>query len=402
MKAITLLLMAALLAAPVFGQSIKTARADLVDPSSQTWRIQLEFDREFDPSTVNGQAANFSVLDYAKREFLEVRSVQAQEDRGVVSRFEVDVTLTNLDPERGYLLIVSGVTFTGTTLPRPLTASLEFSGSAAAPAVASSDFWSREKAKGRSDANVYFSGEITTTRGDDWVGSLDLKLERPWAFVWGGRDHNLGPFFNLRGSSDAAGDADSMDFGARWEMVVRELPSLWTNHFKIEGEKDLDNANFFWETRKTFVPERHFGDSPWLPNAELWWIRPFLGAELGADIDSPFPQLEGRLLARLLAGAGVAIEKGPVTLTADYVRRWPLRDELSVKLVDQTRSIFSLGKGPRDHVKVLLVLNWSDFFGSSVSYEYGELPPSFNLVDHRFAFGLTYKAIWKVIANQVP
>jgi hypothetical protein len=75
-----------------------------------------------------------------------------------------------------------------------------------------------------------------------------------------------------------------------------------------------------------------------------------------------------------------------------YIRRWLLRREVGFEEGEdglvQSRPI---GKGPRDYLATKLSVNFSKSFGASVSYEYGRLPPSFKLVDHKVSIGLTYK-----------
>jgi hypothetical protein len=50
-----------------------------------------------------------------------------------------------------------------------------------------------------------------------------------------------------------------------------------------------------------------------------------------------------------------------------------------------------VGRGPRDYLKTSLNFDISDYTGINVSYEYGSLPPNFELVNHKYSVGLVYK-----------
>jgi hypothetical protein len=50
-----------------------------------------------------------------------------------------------------------------------------------------------------------------------------------------------------------------------------------------------------------------------------------------------------------------------------------------------------IGRGPRDYVKATMEFDFSDFTGATINYEYGRLPPNFELVDSKYSLGLVYK-----------
>ena len=131
------------------------------------------------------------------------------------------------------------------------------------------------------------------------------------------------------------------------------------------------------------------------------FIDPFAGTELGKNLKSPLAEAEKKGLVRLYAGANLTMNfhisnfsllKG-VDFTSSYIRRWPLLRELSIKEEDSGGfSLLTFGKGPKDHSNSKLVFKVNDFFGPYVGYEWGRLPPNYELVDHKWTFGILFKS----------
>lgn len=303
-------------------------------------------------------------------------------------------------PEAGMIAVASAPTpGTVTTAPMPAGAAQE----EARDETASGDSLSFTAAEGREDANVYLSGEVAGASGEDFEGSVDIKLEYPHRRIIGRRTHSFNPFFDLKASTADDADPDSMSFGLNWEFPawryrgdnlhapIRRI--IWRNAPKIEAERDFDNANFIWESRFRFMSRTYTG-----PRATLYF-RPFVGHELGANLKSPVEEADGRFIYRLMTGTTLnlifplqAADLEDISFEASYIRRWPLRREVSFEEDDNgDLQPLPIGTSPRDHVNLKLNFNFTKSFGSTISYEYGELPPSFKLVDHKTSIGLTYK-----------
>jgi hypothetical protein len=126
---------------------------------------------------------------------------------------------------------------------------------------------------------------------------------------------------------------------------------------------------------------------------------PFIGQEVGKNLRSPLKEAEGNFIYRAKAGTLFNLFFEPrlknlqtIEFDAEYTRRWPLRNELSFKEdKDKKLKLVEFGKRPRDYVRANLNFLFTDSFGATVGYEYGELPPSFKLVDHKLKIGLVYK-----------
>jgi len=316
-----------------------------------------------------------------------------------------------LDPTHHYHLYVLNVSFNGQPTDNPQPGRfVEVAGVAAAsgnqqteqgdPAIR--DSLSFTAAKNREDANVYLSGQYAGASGTRFRGAVDLKVEIPFHKIIRGRTHSFSPFFELKASTDPKADPDSMNFGLNWEWPVwRSRDNLtapirrinWRNAPKVESDRSFDNTNFIWDSRLRFISRSYVGKKA------TFYFRPFLGQELGVNINSPVKDAEGKLLYRPLAGTTLTLifpvnvaGLHELSFEGSYIRRWPLRREVSFEEDDDgnLKSI-SFGRSPRDYITAKFNINFSDAFGFTVGYEYGRLPPAFKLVDHKTTIGLTYK-----------
>ncbi|MDQ1639081.1 MAG: hypothetical protein QOF62_2420 [Pyrinomonadaceae bacterium] len=317
-----------------------------------------------------------------------------------------------LDPTHHYHVYVLNVSFRGKPTDDPQPQSfVEFPKVVAAvpapeteqgdPAIR--DSLSFTDADGREDANIYLSGEYSGASGTKFNGSVDIKIDIPFRKIIRNRIHSFDPFFELKASTDPKADPDSMSFGLNWEwpiwryrgdnlsVPIRRI--VWRNAPKIESDKSFDNTNFIWESRFRFMSRTYSGKHM------TFYFRPFIGQELGTNIKSPVKEAQGKFLYRPIAGTTLNLIfpiHGPgledISLEGSYIRRWPLRSEVSFEEDDDGNlKALAIGKSPRDYVTAKANFDFTKAFGLSVGYEYGELPPNFQLVDHKTTIGLTYK-----------
>lgn len=259
-------------------------------------------------------------------------------------------------------------------------------------------------ADGREDANFYASGEVTRPSGESFLGTVDIKIDYPVKKVIQNRVHSYGPFFELKASSDPGADPDSLEFGfnSRFPLWRYRGPNLsvpfrrliWKNSPKIEAERDFGNVNFIHETRFTLLSKTY------LTGATTYYFRPFAGLEIGKNFVNPLEEAEGQFIARPFAGSTFNVifplTRGPmqsVTFESSYIRRWPLRNEIKFEEDDEGNlKPVGIGTGPRDYATARLNFDFAKFYSAFVGYEYGSIPPSFKLVDHKMTVGLTFKA----------
>ena len=153
-----------------------------------------------------------------------------------------------------------------------------------------------EVTEDREESNIYISGERARASGTDFTGTADIKIEQPVKHLdfWG-TSHELAPFFDTILSSDPKADPDTLKFGGGLESLVmgtkgRIQAIFWKNDGQFEAERDFDNVNLTWGSRFTAAFR------PWQdPRAEkvLFYIRPFIGTELGKNLKSPVPAADG-------------------------------------------------------------------------------------------------------------
>ncbi len=247
------------------------------------------------------------------------------------------------------------------------------------------------KAKSADDADVYLSGELNGAHKRKTSFTTEIKLQRysPISANW---RHT--PFFTLNASTDPDADPDKMELGWAFRYVANS--AYFDHKVKLESERDFGNTNLIYDTRFTFLPtprpkgKRSFKIFP----------DPFIGGEFGKNLRSPLKAAEGDGIARLLIGADVRLafwvkkdsDEPDINWTTSFVRRWLLTDELSFEAdKDGKLQLRRFGTNPRDYVSSKVSYKLSKFLNVFVEYEWGQVPPSYKLVDHRFRLGLAYK-----------
>jgi hypothetical protein len=274
-----------------------------------------------------------------------------------------------------------------------------------------------ETADGKEDSNVYVAGEIATARGSKGFGSVEIKVSYPFLKNLNGTTNEFSPFFDLNASTNPKADPDTMNFGLRWVRPLSPLNRLQgaggdrrgsersnfgrtfvENTFKAEATHDFENANAIWSPRLIRPIPAIGGENAYI------YFEPFLGFELGGNIVSPVAEAENKFIARglfgstmlvaLALGADQPIQK--VSFEAAYTRRLLFRDEVSFR-VDDAGKFFPLnfGTNPRDFVSTKLNFTLSKFLGTYIGYDWGEVPPSYKLVNHRLKVGLNFRQKYK-------
>lgn len=232
-----------------------------------------------------------------------------------------------------------------------------------------------ETPEGRDDANVYLSGMVTTSSGEDLHGTVDAKLRRSLyitdtvvnsdpALI-----NDLGLAIDFKASGDPEADPDSFNFGVELETEFTRVRNsgpinYFFNYFypKIESERDFDNTNLMFEDRLKIGLKRPF--------RKLWapLFSPFAGVEVGKNLRSPLPAAEGSGVFRIKAGTLLNFYFRPklrglqtIELDAEYTRRWLLRRELSFEEDDDKNLVLvEFGKRPRDYANANLNFMFTD------------------------------------------
>lgn len=267
--------------------------------------------------------------------------------------------------------------------------------------------WGLKSSKGKDDSDLYFSYELTDARGVATTGSGDLRVAVPFLRNFWKKTSKFSPVVEVKASSDEEADADSLKFAFEWWYPLHlgnnpdstfPYTSIYLlNSAKVEAPKNFDNINALWEHRWSFPSAQIPRDA----KRFKVFLDPFVGLELGKNLKSPLKAAEGTGLARLMVGANLAIQipiknlaalKG-VEFDSSYIRRWPLKHELLVdKDANGNLAPLTLSKGPKDYSDSKLLFKINDYFGPYIGYEWGRLPPNYELVDHKWTFGVLFKS----------
>lgn len=414
-----------LLAVPSAAKNlVSITHAAAVPPNQKIsqWRIVVGFNKGFDIPETIGEAedpaknpiknpGSFYLFDVNAGQRLTITeafldlgqfyTAAGKRDLSAGNPAEVEIFVNpkvSLDPTHHYHLYVLNVPFNGSPTDDPQPQSFVEFRKPDQPTLLSFT-----GADGREDANIYLSGEYAGASGEKFSGSVDTKIEIPIRKVIGERTHTFSFFYDLKASNNPKADPDSMNFGVNWEFPlwryrgnnlqfpIRRI--IWRNAPKIESERDFGNTNFIWESRFRFMSRTYEGKHT------TFYFRPFMGHELGANINSPLKEAEHKFLYRLMTGTTLNLifpievtGLNDISFEGSYIRRWPLRREVTFEEDDDGNpQPLRFGKGPHDYVSTKFNVNFTKAFGLTVGYEYGSLPPTYKLVDHKTTIGLTYK-----------
>ena len=298
-----------------------------------------------------------------------------------------------------YVVSVPNLTFNGCKpgkLPFTIVTILKATPAGEKPKTPSP--FAEAKSTGRADSDIYLAGQLEGAKGSSAVKTLDAKIQLPIGVSYYRKHQDLVPFFEFKTSSNKKADADSLKVGAIVRSPFNVDKNLlrfvvWDNEGRIEGNKNFKNINAIWANTVYLLPPV-IGSG----KAQLFF-QPLFGLELGRNLRSPVQVAEHRSIARAVAGASAYLNfftgnslVDSISLQTDYVRRWPLRGEISFTEDDQKNLIpLVIGRNPRDYVQTKIQFEMSKYFAITIGHEYGSLPPNFKLVDNKYGVGFVYK-----------
>ena len=405
-----------------FSQS-NEPRAFSINNSGVEWKVKFRFDESIPPSNVisvvllnASNGTTVKIIDYVFFEG-DAATQAAGETEGIT------IPSITLNKDLNYFLVISVLTkkadgsFETTSyltnkkiafekLFSADTQSEKFGSSQPVPGVTppKSKFSTKPiESKAKKDSDVYIAGELGGAKGKKTTFSTEIKIAPTFTK---GRWYYSPIFFNLNASSSPDADPDSLEFGTKggyvypfdlkptdkWKFRLTGLDTSLSG--KIESERDFDNTNLIFNLQTNFVVT----PIPLGKKATLTFD-PYIGTELGKNLKSPLAAAKGDGIARLLGGTNLLIDipiensglQGIVWETS-YTRRWLLSNELGFKTNDANELVLTkFGKSPRDYFQSKVEFTINKFLNPYVSYEWGEVPPSYKLLDHRFRVGFVYK-----------
>jgi hypothetical protein len=396
------------------------------------WAVYIQFSKDFNPAkdaAAYTKTSNYRIINVSNGAFVPVSEAKvAVIPGGTVSRIKLLVPSRDaLNAKDLFHLYALNLVFDGAASKNALqhqitvkvdpppqpppgsTGTNQPGGNNDNPNEPPKPTWGLKTSTTRNDSDVYVAYDVTSVRHKPTTGTGDVKVSIPFYQNFWKRTSRFSPFVDIKASSNAEADADSLKFGVEWylPLISNENPESkapfrivsWVNTGKIEAPKNFDNINALWESRFVF-PSRQL-----IPNHLGKYLKvyidPFAGMEIGRNLKSPLEEAEGNKIARLIYGAdliaqipieNVNLLKG-FDFEASYIRRHPLTRELSFKNQENAPPLLlGFGKGPKDYVNSKLTVKVSDFFGPYIGFEWGKQPPNYNLVDHKWTFGLLFKS----------
>jgi hypothetical protein len=245
------------------------------------------------------------------------------------------------------------------------------------------------------DANYYISGNITGAHKKKTAFTTKIKLQPVQQYYYHGSLRFTPVYFKLNASTAADADPDSMEIGLSFRNIFGGFAGFQGGYFdnsvKIESEKDFDNTNFVYDSRFTFLPAG-IGEK----NVKLL-VNPFVGAEMGKNLKSPLPAAEGDGIARVLGGVNLRVAflregKPWANWTTSYTRRWLMSNELGYDTDDNDNLVLvQYGKAPRDYFESKFSFKAFGLANAFIAYDWGQVPPSYKKIDHRFRLGLEFR-----------
>ena len=390
------------------------------------WDVSVNLSKGFGAGDVARATnpSNYRIINISTGSTVKVSEATLIQISGSSTLDRVRLTLPTADALNTtdlYHLYALNLTFGGQSADAALQAPIKVSSEKAVPSTGETTAppkpieikpaWSLKSSKNRDDSDIFASYQVTSARHRATTGTGDVKISFPFFKNFWERTSKLSVTpIDLKASSDAGADADSLKISGEWflPVYVHDNPDStfpftavdWINTGKIEAPKNFNNINAIWESRWLF-PSAQIGNG----KRFRVFIDPFVGHELGKNLRSPLDEADGKAIARLYVGANLSVQvpiknedllKG-LEFTSSYIRRWPLKRELTVKENDDgTANLLTFGKGPKEYTDSKFIVKINDYFGPFVGYEWGSIPPVYKFVDHKWTFGVLFKSKIKV------
>jgi hypothetical protein len=283
-------------------------------------------------------------------------------------------------------------------------------------------------AKGKSDADIYFSGSYTAVHDGDPVWDIDAFAGYMYAPPTQKYHGMFGLFGQVRTKQSPVADPNSfmtyLDYqyviGDNWwgpkvcddgqgnKIGMFQPPIFNYRGFGAEFDRTAKQLNLITSPMLT-IPFRP-GCLPRTVSSKVqYWpqINFNLGTEF-VDVRKSVLAPSGKWHTRGLVGATFLTGWQPKTKLLDS---WQLSSSWELRLPSAAEIFYDpkfapidpstgkkntkktppmLGTQPRHYVDTKFTYNFAAWGGFTLEYTYGSLPPAFNKTDHSVAFGLTF------------
>ena len=269
-------------------------------------------------------------------------------------------------------------------------------------------------AKGKNDADIYFSGEATAARGNKPSYSIESKFSYLFRMIrkieTGDQNHPLefkdygalGFTATFDSGANSTIDPDSITLAGTYQRAFLFGPSptgirLNSNFIGFELDKDNQTRNLVSEVDATLIlPSKRLNKSE--TNPAFATMDFLFGVEGGHNYKNELqPDGLGNFWRpKFGAGAYLLILKPGIferiSFNTEYKIRLPRSAEIFTEMVNGSKMTF-LTKKPRHYVATDLDFMFAPSYGLTLKYRYGSLPPTFNLVDHKASVGFVLQLL---------
>ena len=247
-------------------------------------------------------------------------------------------------------------------------------------------------AKGKPDADIYFSGSAAGARGSKPLYSFESKLGYLWDLQ---RRGSLGLRATVDAASESNIDPDSITASGTYEKIFVFAPAtgfiLKSDFLGTEFDTKNRTRNLTSKVDGTFViPSLHISENNFATADFLF------GGEGGHNYRHKlnehglgnFWRWKFGMTAYFVALNPPGLKR--INFTTEYKVRLPRSDEPFTQEING-KDVTTLEKKPRHYVASDLDLMFSKAFGITIKYRYGSLPPAFKFIDHSASIGLTFQ-----------
>lgn len=309
-----------------------------------------------------------------------------------------------LDPSHKYLLVILDMSFNECKPNKVVSAIVE-------SAVITPDQIEAKKrfpivpaaSKGRDDSDLYISGLLEGAKKKSATKVIDARVALTFSGTYFGRNRDIVPFADLKMSTNVGANADSLKLGtlvrtsyntSQWlQENLRVTNFVWETEGRIESDPLFRNTNLIWGNTLYYLPQT-IGSG-----AAQLYIQPFTGLEVGGNVKRPGDDMDDRGIVRATFGASAYFnffnakkQQVPISFQADYIRRLPLLSEFNFVKNEKSALIplFS-GTRPREYLQAKVLFSFNEFFGMTLNFDHGELPPSYLKVNRKYSIGFYYR-----------
>lgn len=248
-------------------------------------------------------------------------------------------------------------------------------------------------AKGESDADIYFSGTATGTKGSKPAYDYTVKLG--YLFAPCVRCGSIGPKVTVKAAGESNIDPDSIKATATYEkiFVLAPVTGIILRSDFIGTEFDTANRtrNLATGLDSIFViPTYTVGQN------NFFTIDFLTGFEGGHNYRHKLSETGlGNYWRWKFGSKANFILLNPlglkrINISSEYTVRLLRSFEPFTETIDG-EEVTSLRKKPRHYVGTDVDFMFSDALGVTLKYKFGSLPPAFNFVNHSVSIGLTFQ-----------